>query len=106
MPATFNVGQTLPLSISFLDQNGHPMATTPTPDAPPVWGDSNPAIDTLTAAADGLTASDLGVAPGADTVTVKLAVAGVTFAASLPVTVAAAPQVLTSIEIVPGTPTP
>lgn len=104
MATSFNVGQKLPLSISFLDQNGQPMANPPTPDAPPTWSNGSAATDTLTVAPDGLSASDLGVAAGTDTVAVSLAVATVAFSATLAVTVAAAPQVLTSIEIVPGTP--
>ena len=100
----FSVGQSLPLSIQFLDQNGHEMAVTPTPDAPPAWTNGNPAVDTLTVSADGLSASDLGVSAGADTIGVSLSVGGVSFAASDAVTVTAAPQTLTSIAIVEGTP--
>ena len=105
MATTIKVGQTLPLSISFLDQSGQPMATTPTPDAPPTWADTA-AVSSLTQAADGLTASLVGNAAGADTVRVQLVVSGTPFEATIDVTVeAVAPtQTLTSIAIVAGTP--
>jgi hypothetical protein len=101
--ATPVVGQTVPLSIAFLDQHGAVMTTTPTPDAPPAWSNTTPAVETL-ASATGLTNSALAVAPGADTINLSLAVGGVTFQAALADTVVAAPQVLTSIAIVAGTP--
>lgn len=105
MATTDTVGQTLPLSIQFLDQHGQPMATAPTPDAAPAWTNSTPATETLTVAADGLSATALAVAAGIDTISVSLAVGGQSFSASLAVTVAPEPQVLTSIEIVAGAPT-
>ncbi len=109
MATTLAVGQSLPLTIKYLDQLGNEMATAPTPDTPPAWTQSNSAAETLTPAADGLSAEVAAVAEGEDTVSLSLAVAGLSFSASLAVTVhAVAPpaQVLTSIEIVPGTPTP
>jgi len=75
------------------------MLTTPTPDSAPVWTDTTPAIGTLTAAPDGLTASEVAVAAGSDTVSVALAVGETNFSASIGVTVQEAPQVLTSISI-------
>ena len=106
MAITLNVGQSVPLTIAFLDQHGQPMATMPTLDAPAEWANSNAAVDTLAVADDHLSATDTAVAEGTDTVTLSLSVGGVAFSATLDVTVAAAPQVLTSVEIVPGTPTP
>lgn len=106
MATTLTLGQTVPLSISYLDQNGQPMTTAPTPDAPPVWANGDPTVDTLTVAPDGNSATDLAVAAGADTITVNLSVGGKSFSASLAVTVIPPPQVLTSVEIVAGTPTP
>lgn len=105
MATTDTVGQTLPLSIQYLDQHGQPMQTVPTPDAPPSWSNTTPATETLTVAADGLTATALAVAAGTDTINLSLAVGGQTFTASLAVTVAAQPQVLTSIEVVASAPT-
>lgn len=109
MALNMTVGQTDGLTIAFLDQNGQPMATTPTPDSPPVWTASTPATDTLAIAADGLSAVDTAVGAGTDTVTLAVVVGGVTFNAQLDVNVTApAPpaQVLTNVAIVAGTPTP
>lgn len=93
------VGHTVSFTLVFLDQNGNPMLTTPTPDAPPAWTDTTPATGTLTAAPDGLSASEVTTAVGGDTVSVSLAVGGTSFSASIGVTVQAAPQVLTSVDI-------
>lgn len=94
------VGHTLALSISYLDQNGNPMLTTPAPDAAPTWSNTTPATETLTASADGLTASAVALAAGTDSIALSLAVGGVTFQAALAVEVDAVPQVLTSVAIV------
>jgi hypothetical protein len=96
-PVTVSVGHNVQCSLVFLDQNGNPMLTTPTPDSPPTWSDSTPATETLTAG--GLTASALAIAPGGDTISVSVSVGGVTFGATLGVTVTAAPQTLTSVSI-------
>ncbi len=108
MATTINVGQTLPLSIRYLDTTGQPMTTPPAPDAAPSWTNTDAAVATLTPAADGLTADALGVAAGSDVVDLTLMVGGVSFSASLDLTVdAVVPvQTLGSIEIVAGTPTP
>lgn len=108
MASSMNVGQTVPMSIEFLDQNGQPMAVTPTPDAAPAWAQTTPATDTLSAAPNGLSATAVGLAAGSDTIHLNLTVAGVAFSATLDLTVnAVAPsQTLTSIGIVAGTPTP
>lgn len=107
MSATDVVGQSLPLSIAFLDQNGQPMVNAPAPDSPPVWSNTTPGVETVVAAPNGLTAVATALSAGGDTINLSLAVGGVAFTASLDVTVTApAPpaQVLTSIAIVPGTP--
>ncbi len=96
---TVNVGHTVSFTLVYLDQNGNPMLTTPTPDAAPTWTDTTPATGTLTVAGNGLTASELAVAAGSDTVSVALAVGGTSFSASIGVTVQEAAQVLTSISI-------
>ncbi len=93
------VGHKVSMTLVFLDQNGNPMLTPVVPDAVPTWSDSTPATGTLSAGADGLSASELAVAAGTDVVNVSLAVGGVAFAASLGITVAEAPQVLTSVSI-------
>ena len=98
-PVAVTVGHIVNCSLVFLDQDGNPMVTTPTPDAPPTWSDTTPATGTLTAASNGLTASEAIIAAGSDTISVKLSVGGVAFSASVPVTASAAPQVLTSVAI-------
>jgi hypothetical protein len=100
-PVSVNVGHQVNCGIAYLDQNGNPMLTTPTPDAAPTWSNAPaPAgAATLTAAPGGLTAVDVAAAVGSDVVTVTLLVGGVSFTASVPVTIAAAPQVLTSIAV-------
>jgi hypothetical protein len=102
MSLTMSVSQTDALSIAYLDQNGKPMATPPTPDSAPTWSDTTPATETLTVADGGLTAELAALEAGTDTVNLTVVVAGQTFTAQLDVTVEG--QVLTSVEIVPGTP--
>lgn len=106
MATELKVGQTLPLSIAYFDQNGAPMDVTPTPDAAPSWANLTPATAILTAAGDGLSANSVAAGAGTDTVRVTLTVGGTQFAATLDLTVVAAPtsQTLTSIGIVAGTP--
>ena len=98
-PVTVSIGHTIAFSIEYLDANGNPMLTPQTPDAPPTWTNTATAIDTLAVSPDGTTAVDTAVAAGADTVTVSLAVGGVSFTASDPIIVSPAPQVLTSVAI-------
>jgi hypothetical protein len=95
-----NVGHTVSMSLLYLDQNGNPMLTQPVADATPApaWTDDTPAVGTLTA--NGATASELAVTPGTDNVSVAVSVGGVAYKASLAIVVSAAPQVLTSAEIV------
>jgi len=93
------VGHKVTMNLVFLDQNGNPMLTTVTPDAVPTWTDTTPATGTLTAGADGLSATELAIAAGTDVVNVSVTVGGVAFAASLGITSTAVPQVLTSIQI-------
>ncbi len=108
MAYTLDVGKTENLSIAYLDASGNPMVPVPTPDAPPSWSQSTPASETLTAAADGNTATAVGLAAGTDTIDVDLMVGGIAFKATIDATInAVAPpaQVLTSIAIV-ATPAP
>jgi hypothetical protein len=93
------VGHSVAFSIVYLDQNGNPMLTTPTPDSPPVWSDTTPATETLTPAASGLTASAVALAAGTDVVTVAVTVGGTSFTGTCDVEVDAVPQVLTSVDI-------
>ena len=100
---TLTVGHTAGFAIEYDDANGNPMLTTPTPDSPPTWTDApNPAgCVTFTVSADSNSATDLAVAEGVDAVGVTLMVGGVAFSATSNVTVSAAEQVLTSIQIIP-----
>jgi hypothetical protein len=93
------VGHKIALSISYLDANGNPLLTTPTPDSPPTWANTTPATETLVASADGLSANTTALAPGTDAVSLTVVVGGATFSASLSVEVDAVPQVLTSVAI-------
>ena len=97
---SITLGQSLPLSIAELDQFGNPMASFANPDSPPVWAGT----PNVVAAADGLTAVYKASAVGTETVGLTVTVAGQVFSASLDVVTNAAAQVLTSVQIVPGTP--
>ncbi len=99
MSTVVTIGHTIELAIAYLDQNGNPMLTTPTPDAPPTWTNTTPATETLKVAPDGLSAEADPVAAGTDVVNLSLVVGGATFSASLSVEVDPAPQVLTSVNI-------
>lgn len=106
MALNMKVGQSDTLALVFLDQNGQPMATAPTPDSVPAWTNTTPATDTLTVAADGLSATDAAVAGGTDQIGVTVVVNGQTFNAVLDVNVTPAAQVFTNVAIVARTPTP
>ena len=101
MSTIVNVGHNIALSIGYLDQNENPMLTPVTPDAPPTWSNTATTTETLVVAAGGLTAETTAVSSGTDVISLAVIVAGVTYPASLNVTVDAAPQVLTSVEIIP-----
>jgi hypothetical protein len=100
-----NAGHSVDCTIEYLDQNGNPMLTTPTPDSPPTWTNAPaPAgIDTLTVSPDGssavLATAAVDATGGTDTVSLSVIVGGKTFAATLGVAISAAPQVLTAVAI-------
>lgn len=94
------VGHVVTDTIAYLDANGNPMLTVPTPDSPPTWANTaDPTVDTMTVSADGSTATIDAVGVGTDTVTLTVVVGGVTFTATQQLSVDAAPQVLTSVAI-------
>jgi len=99
-PVTMVVGHTDNMSIAYLDQHGNPMLVPPIPDSPPTWSQTTPDAATLTVAADGMTAADLAIAPGADVVSMTVVVGGVSFSATVPITISPEPQVLTSVDII------
>lgn len=101
MAITLAVGHKLEMALIFLDQNGNPMLKTPSPDSVPIWGNTTSSTEMLAPAASGLTCEGTPLATGTDTVSTTIMVGGVTFTASLDVTVTASPQVLTSVAIDP-----
>lgn len=96
---TISVGHTLSLALVILDQNGNPMITPPAITGAG-WTDTNSAAETLTASADGQTASAVAIAPGPDTINVGLVAGGVSLTGSLAVEVDPAPQVPSGVSIV------
>ena len=99
MSVSVTVGHKVDFALAFLDQHGNPMLTRPVPDSPPIWLDTDNSVGTLTAAADGLTAEELAIKEGTDTVSVNVMVGGIKFEASIDIVVAPEAQVLTSIQI-------
>jgi hypothetical protein len=98
-PVTVSVGHEVNCALVFLDQNGNPMLTPVTPDSAPTWTDTPSPTGAFTLTQNGVTATDVANGVGTDTIAVALSVGGKAFSASVPVTCAAAPQVLTSVEI-------
>lgn len=101
MSTQVSIGHEIDMSISFLDQHGNPMLVATKPDTSPVWTNSTPTVETVTAALDGMSAVAKPVAVGSDTISVDLIVAGVAFKATLDVNVITEVQVLTSVAINP-----
>lgn len=98
-------GHKVTYAIVYLDALGNPMLTTPTPDSPAAWTDapSAPGIDTLTVDPTGNSAvlqTNPTAPAGSDVVTMTVVVGGQTFTATDSVVISAAPQVLTSVQIV------
>ena len=90
MTILVTMGQTLNMKLTVLDQHGNPMAGAVAFDTAPGWTNSNPEVETVTAAPDGQSAVGAPVAPGSDTVSVS---------AILNVVVNPEVQVATSIRI-------
>ena len=101
MTVTVTVGHSILNTIKYLDQNGNPMLVTPVPDSPPQWSSSpNPdGCDSVSVSADGLECDIIAIAPGVDTLTMAVIVGGATFQATQNISIQAAPQTLTSVEI-------
>jgi len=100
-PVTANVGHTVACTYVFLDQNGQPMLTQPTPDAPAMWTDAPvpTGASTNNVSSDGTTDVVTLAAAGQDTVGLSVAVGGKTFTDSLLITITPAPQVVSSVVI-------
>ena len=75
------------------------MATPPTVDAPPTWSNTVTSTDTVTPAADGLSAEITPLAAGTDAISVSLNVGGKNYSVTVDVTVDAPAQELTSLGI-------
>lgn len=102
MTTNVTVGHQVDYSYEFVDVNGNPMQTPPTPDHNPTWSDSPSAagVDTFTPAANGATAVVQALAAGSDTVSFSVSVGGVAYTASDQVLIAAAPQVLGGVKLI------
>lgn len=100
MSTAANVGQNILFAIQQFDTAGVPMPTPDAYDSSPVWSNTNPAAETITAAPDGLTATGSVIGAGDDTVTVTVIVGGVSFTASESVVASAVVPKLGSIGIV------
>lgn len=99
MAVKLSLGHTLSLSLAYTDQHGNPMLTKVDPDGPPQWSDTTPATETLTVAADSMSATGTPLVAGSDTVNVSVVVGGQTFTASLDVTVIPEAQVVSGVAI-------
>jgi hypothetical protein len=96
------VGHQIINTIVYLDQNGAPMLVNPVPDVAPVWGNlAAPTIDTMSISADGSTDTVSAVGAGVDTLSVSVVVGGNVFTAVEQISISAAPQVLSSVAIMP-----
>lgn len=106
MATTIKVGQTLPMSIEFLDSNGNVVSPPPATDTAPQWSQNDSSVGTLSQSSDGMSAQEIGLAAGNDVISLDLVIGGKTFDATLDLTVEAVASQVASIRIVPGTPTP
>ena len=100
-PVTLNPGQSAQASVQGFDQNGQPITIDFTKD-PVTWVDDNPTAATDAPSADTSTNEVTYVAPG----TMNLTATCGGFSDEAQYICAAAVPVLSSIKIVPGTPTP
>lgn len=94
------VDQQLPCTLQFVDAHGN---AAPVPTGVPTWTVDHPELLTVTADADGMSASLVPTAvEGVAVVTVSLTVDTVTITGTLSVTILGG--AVASITIVPGTP--
>lgn len=96
---TVTVGHKVACTIVYLDQNGNPMRTPVVPDSAPSWTNapSAPGVDSLVP--NGVECDVDALSAGTDTITLSVVVGGQTFAATLALSIADAPQVLSSVQI-------
>ena len=93
------LGHNAVFSWTQLDARGNPMITPVAADAPPTYSNTNPEVETITPAGDGLSAQGATLALGTDTVTSVGSFAGVSFTVSADIEVDDVPQVLTSARL-------
>lgn len=93
------VGHQIECTLIYLDTNGNPMQTAPTPDSPPAWTSTGDPTDKLNVSSDGLVCDIDTLAAGSDTLNVTVVIGGTSYTASLPFTVGDAPQELGSVAI-------
>jgi hypothetical protein len=97
------VGGVATTVIEQLDTLGNQMIAPISFDAPPVWTQATPATDTLTVAGDAQSATETGLAAGGDVITCTVMVGGVSYVATQPIAVTAAPQQFGGIALVTTT---
>ena len=102
MPLTLTDSQQVVYTIEADDKKGQPV-TGASFDAPPVWAGSNDAVATVTASADGLSATVVPQIPGDVTVSVSAAIKGATVGGSDDLTVTSGAA--TTVKLVAGAPT-
>ena len=93
------LGHNAVFSWTQLDARGNPMITPVAADAPPTYSNTNPEVETITPAGDGLSAQGATLALGTDTVTSVGSFGGVSFTVSADIEVDDVPQVLTSARL-------
>lgn len=99
MPKTLSVGQTDSATFQEIGTGGEVLATPIPFDAPPVWASDTPAVGTVVASADGLSAEVTAVGPGVANISVSGAIGGKTVAGSGVLTVA---DTVASLNVVFG----
>jgi hypothetical protein len=97
--ASFSVSMGTPVFFGYaeFDQLGNPMVTPVA--GVPTWSNTTPATGTIAASSSGQSITYTPVAEGTDTVDFSLVVGSQTFSATADITVVAAAQVLTSVQI-------
>ena len=93
------LGHNAVFSWTQLDARGNPMITPVPADSPPTYSNTNPEVETITPAGDGLSAQGTTLALGTDTVTSVGTFGGVSFTVSADIEVDDVPQVLTSARL-------
>jgi hypothetical protein len=75
------------ITFYFRNSDGSVVVKPPIPDAPPIWTNDAPLVQTITPAPDGMSAQALALTAGSDVVRASCKVGGVPYTAEEPVTV-------------------